>query len=1116
MKVRAILAFVIGITTAMAGQTFRGEILGQITDAKGAAIDEAKVTATNTLSGLIRDTLTDIKGQYALSELPLGTYKITVVKTGFRSPTLTDIHLVLTRPARVDLSLAPGDVEQKSEQMSVIPAVNSLTNTLGGALEGAEISQLPLNGRDYKKLLTSVPGSTQDFTGENDSPGSPDTVAVNGNRGRSNYFLLDGANINDPYRNTPAINASGASGAPATLLPLDSIQEMAVLTTNDPQYGRKSGAVANLVTRAGQNELHGSIFEYFRNDALDARNYFNAAPAPRDIFHNNQFGGSAGGAITPDKTFWFLGYEGQRERVSSPESVTVPSQAQILASAPACGAVNPMDCVNPIIRNILSFDPWGAVPQIGDAPGNPASAHTFQTTLPTTNRSDNAIGKIDYHLFASDLVTARYFFGYGKQNAPFGVQGGAGLLPGYNTTTPTRVHDGALSYTHVFSQKMLVELRGTWNRFFDTFSPSDLSFVPSAAGLNTTTNPNDYGLPVINVGGFTTIGTNQSIPRGRRDTSWAYATNFAYNTGRHTWRFGADYDRASVNQYFDLNHRGTLSFATLNDFLAAIPAGGSRTFGDTHRTTNQSNFAFYIQDSFRFTSRTTVNGGLRWDYFGVIGEDNGLLSIFDPSVGLQQIGATNAPSGLYPKDKNNFSPHLGVAYDVFGTGSTILRAGWAMLYDQFAQDIFAGQMAFNTSNAGPAYNDIGLKPVLFGTVDPFAFQVTPGPCTGAQIAVPNTASCTGPVYSNFTASDVFTVSKKLRTPYVQNYNVNVEHGLGGHTTITIGYVGSLGRKLLRYRDINQPNSATGVRPLDFGPFTTQGTQYRIVNQLESAANSRYNSVQGRLRVRNLRGFSSTLNYTYSHAIDNASNALDYVPNASLPDNSFNPGGERSNSNFDARHRLTWLFTYKLPSNGSFPLLTSGWGLHGIITLSSGMPFTVNDFNVINTFQLNPNAPVGEFIERPDVIANPLGNRGPAQYLDLSAFKAPCSVAPTFVPAAGVYECLGGTPHYGSEGRNQFYGPHYRNVDLAFTKDTKLTERVNLQLRLNVFNVFNHANFANPLLPNSVANWAQNGIDATGRGVGFLPLTATPDVGAGNPFLGNGGPRNLEIGARVTF
>jgi hypothetical protein len=710
------------------------------------------------------------------------------------------------------------------------------------------------------------------------------------------------------------------------------------------------------------------------------------------------------------------------------------------------------------------------------------------------------------------LVTARYFFGYSKQSAPFSLLGVNDVLPGYNTVVPTRVHDGAVAYTHVFSAKLLADVRLRWSKFFDTLSPQDISFVPASAGLNTTANPNDYGLPIINVAGFATVGTNQSVPRGRRDTNWQYLTNFSYDAGRHAWKLGLEYGKTSVNQYFDANHRGTLDFATLTDFLAGTPAGGSRTFGDTHRSTHQSNIAFYLQDSFRFTPRITLNAGMRWEYFGVIGENKNLFSIFDPSVGLVQIGSANAPSNLYPKDKNNVSPHLAAAYDVFGTGKTVLHAGWGLMYDQFSQDLFLGQLAFNTSNTGPAYNAIGQQIVLNGSVDPAAFQVTASPCNSNQIPVPGTTGCTGPVFTNFTARDVFTVSQKVRTPYIQNYNLTVEQQAGAHAALVLGYVGSLGRKLVRYRDINQPNDATGVRPFDFGPFTAQGNPYGVVNQLETTATSSYNSLQAQFKVRNLRGLTSILNYTYSHAIDNASSGIDYVPNAALPDNGFNPAGERSNANFDQRHRFTWYFSYKLPEAQTLRWVASGWALDGAISVATGQPFTVSDTNVFNTFQLNPSQPVGEFIERPDLVGNPFqGARTPGAFLNLSAFAAPC----TWDATLSTPGCNGGN-HFGSEGRNQFYGPHYRNADLALTKDTRITEKVAVQLRLDVFNVFNHPNFANPLLPSRIVNWTQNGIDASGRGQGFLPLTATPDVGAGNPFLGSGGPRNLQVSVRFSF
>jgi hypothetical protein len=501
----------------------------------------------------------------------------------------------------------------------------------------------------------------------------------------------------------------------------------------------------------------------------------------------------------------------------------------------------------------------------------------------------------------------------------------------------------------------------------------------------------------------------------------------------------------------------------------------------------------------------------------VLGEKNGLFSIFSPSIGLEQVGTSGAPSSLYPKDHRNFSPRIGVAYDPFGSGKTIMRAGWGVAYDSFSQDFFAGQLPFNTSNAGPAFNSVGARPILFAnSPDKNALVVNPAPCGVGQIPVPGTSSltCTGPVFSDFTASDVFTVGQKLRTPYVQNYNLNLEQQLGAKTAATIAYVGSQGRKLFRFRDINQPTPLTGVRPFDLGPFTPSGTKFGVVNQFESSASSAYNSLQARLSVRNLHGLSSALNYTYSHSIDTASDGQDYVPNAAVPDNSFSARSNRGNSNFDARHRLSWLFNYRFPQSHVAPWLTSGWGLDGTLSLSTGMPFNVNDFNVLNTKQLTPDLPVGEFVERPDLVGNPFtGTYAPDAFLNLSAFQAPCSVAP--VLKAGVWECPG-VPHFGTLSRNKFYGPHYRNFDVAFTKDTKINERLNMQLRADVFNVFNHPNFSNPLNPKDVVDWTSNGLDATGRGQGFLPITVTPDVGAQNPYLGGGGPRNIEIAVKFTF
>jgi Carboxypeptidase regulatory-like domain/TonB dependent receptor/TonB-dependent Receptor Plug Domain len=1111
MRVRFILIFMVLAAGVSVAQSFRGAVVGTVVDSSGASVAEANVKAVSVETGLTREAVTAGDGNFTFTELPPGNYQISVSKQGFRTATTDPIRVAVGNVPRVNVTLTPGEVSERIEVNSEVPLVETTGNTLGGTLDAAQLSELPVNGRDFTKMLVNIPGSNADPSSVNDSPGSFGVFAVNGNRGRSNNFLLDGTDMNDGFRNDPAINEGGVFGIPATLLPVDAIQEMAILNNTEAEYGRNSGSIVNIVTKSGSNELHGTAFEYFRNDHLDARNFFNFREDPvsgqflrKNIFQNNQFGGSLGGAVKPDKTFWFLAYEGQREQVGIPSPATIPTEEQITLATPAAG-------INPIIQNILNLNPWGPLPEFGNGGPGSDTARTLEVTTKATNRLDSLIGKIDHHLGKNDLLTGRYYFGDSDQSAPLAIVGG-NLLPGYNTIVPTRVQIASLSLTHVISPRALLELRGGWNQFRETFSGEDQSLNPASLGLNTGNaffTLGDYGLPVIAVSGYAGLGANKSDPRGRVDTNLQAFNNFTINSGKHSYKLGYEYRRTSVRQYFDLNHRGKLSFGSLGDFLAGLPDGGSQTFGNSRRNTYQNNHGFYFQDSYRYTHRLTFNVGVRWDYFGVIGEKDNLFSIFSPSSGLQDVGTNGGPATLYPKDKNNFSPRFGVAYDAFGTGKTVLRAGWGLAYDAFSQDFFAGQIPYNTSNAGPVFNGVGTRPILYGSIDPHALEVTPGPCASIQLPVAGTTGCTGPVFNSFAATDVFTVAQNLSTPYVQNYNLNIEQQLGSRVAVMVGFVGSSGRHLFRFRDINQVNPLTGVRPFDSGPFTPPaggspgGGQFGYVNQFESMASSTYNSVQAKVTARNLGGLTTSLNYTYGHSIDNASDGQDYAPNQAMPDNSFNPAGERSNSGFDVRHHLTWLLNYKFPESRVMPIFFSGWGVNGIVSVSSGMPFTVSDFDNFNGS--------GEFIERPDLVGNPFaGTSTPYAFLNLSAFQAPCSV-PDLVNLS-----CSGVPHFGSSGRNKFYGPHFRNFDLGLTKDTKLGERVTMQLRIDAFNVFNHPNFANPVLPNFIVDWSTNGIDANGRGIGFLPLTLTPDVGAQNPYLGGGGPRNFELAVRFTF
>ena len=1046
------------LTEVASAQTFRGGIQGTVIDQGGAAVPGATVTVTSPNTGLSRTVQTDQNGNYFFSELPIGEYDVAASLQGFATETQRHVDVGASASVRVDFELRPGGVQEAVEVVARLPLVNTTRNDLGGTIEGAQAAEIPLNGRDFTKLLTLVTGSTADPSGINDSPGSFGLFSINGNRGRSNNYLLDGTDMNDGYRNLPAINEGGVFGTPATVLPIDAVAEFPVLSGVEAEYGRNAGAIVNIVTRSGTNVVTGSLYEYFRDDALGARNFFNTTPNPKNAFRNNQFGGSAGGPVKRDRTFYFFSYEGQREHGGLPGPAHVPTSEEIAAATAANGGV-----INPVVRGLLQRGLWPAANQAPDANGN-----NLQAVTRFDNRVDSLIAKVDQRVGAGDLLTVRYFFGNSDQSFPLGLLGG-GVLPGYNTDTPTTVHLLSGSFTHLITPKLLLEARGGFNRFDETFFPQDRDFDPRTVGLNTVTNPQDFGLPLIRVAGFSNVGANLSLPRGRVDTNYQALANVSYNQGRHNVKAGYDFRRTTVDGFFDAGYRGRLDFASLDDFIAGRLSGGRQARGDSRRFTFQDNTSFYAQDTFKMRRNVTLNWGVRWDYYGVIGEEQNRFSAFDRSS--QHVTPV---SSLYDKDWNNVSPRASVAWDLTGQGRSVLRGGYGLYYDAFSQDFFVGQLPFNTFNPGPAYNDIQ-----------FSFSPASDISAGA------------PVFedTSFSASDVFTVDRKLKTPYVQVYNVNFQQELGSRAALQVGYVGSLGRDLFRYRDINQLDPATGTAP--FPDFV-------YINHFESTARSRYNSLQASLRVRRWRGLTSTVNYTLSKSMDTASDGQDYVPNASQPDDSRNPEAEWAPSNFDTRHRFSWFFTWDITPASRHSALTSGWSINGVVTVATGQPINVNylfedDFNGS-----------GEFFGRPDLVGDPFqGTGGPDRFLNLSAFAAPCT-------PNGEGGCTGGQ-HFGNLPRNAFYGPSFHNVDLSLVKNTALSERVKLQVRLDVFNFFNHPNFTNPVLPNFGIDFLQNGTDpATNRGIGFLPLTATPDVGGGNPFLGGGGPRALQLAARVSF
>jgi hypothetical protein len=1115
-------------------QTFRGIILGTVTDATGAAITGAKVTAHNVDTGLDRVTTTTGDGSYVITELPVGIYSVTIEQTGFETSVTNGVKVDVAAERRVDAVLKPGSMTvQVTVSGETVPLVETASDTLGGTIEDKQIENLPINGRDYTKLLIMVPGALGEPNGGGDSPGSYGLFSANGSRGRSNNYLLDGTDMNDGYRNLPAINQGGVFGVPGTILPEDSIAELNVESNFEPEYGRNSGAVVNIVTKSGTNDLHGSAFEDFRNARLDARNFFNTRDLPKDAFRNNQFGGSLGGPITKDKLFFYGAYEGQREGMAITSINQVPTIADYQTAITNLGG-NPAACtgtiiacidnnaavVNPVIKNL--YDLCNAKGSCSG--GNNVWPLTTQSGGPASNNLDSVLGKIDYNLNENNQISGRYFFGNSHQSFPLGV-GGGNNLPNTNTVSPIRTQLVSLSWVKTVSADKVNEARFGWNRYRNGFFPQDAAIFgnpDTSLGLNNlVTNPRDFGLPTIDVGGLASLGSSGfSNPRNRVDSNYQFFDNFSWKLNRHAIKFGYEFRNTTVDSFNDLLERGTIEFADLQDFLSGTLKSGHTNVGNTSRDTTQNSDAFYIQDEFRVTSQFTFNYGVRWDYFGVIG-DGGQFSVYDPMVGLV------LKNQLYPKDYNNFSPRLSAAWDVFGKGTTVIRAGAGVFFDGFSQDFFTGQLAENTFNTGPAYNAIGPNPVFITTeLNP----ALPGGVIQSGVPVFNPASV-APGPGNAT-TDAFTVSPNLRTPYIYNYNLNVQQEILHSTVLQVGYVGSAGRKLFRFRDINQPtqqqittiDTLCGIGdPIPRGTaecpgapvvgFTTPLSPLApnlpfYVNELETAATSNYNSLQVSLTQRNWHGFTHQIAYTYSHSIDTASDGQDFVPNAAQPNNSQDANTNKGNSNFDTRQRFVWSAVYALPKMGE-GALGSGWQISGVLTLMTGHWFNLN-----YAFEDDYDGS-GEFFGRPDVVGPiQINYSDPTQFLNMTSFKTPCTMGPPFDGFAD--SCVPGTRHFGDLGRNSLLGPGYGNLDMALTKITPINERFKLQFRVDCYNLTNHPNFASPLLPAFFADAGLNGIGPNGNSLGFFPITATSDVGLGNPILGGGSQRSVQLGLKLLF
>jgi len=1131
----------------LAAQTSQGVILGTVTDASGAVVTNAKVTITNTATNVSRVLETNGAGEYVAPALDPGTYTVTVAAPGFKKALSTPFVLEVSREVRVDLKLQPGAISETLEVTAEGELVDTTDSTLNGVLSNKAINELPLQGRDFQNLLPLHPGVQR-------TPGGGfHSVTSNGNRPDDNNFFIDGADDNDVYYGETVVNEAGVAGTPASILPLDAIQEFNTQESPSADYGVKPGVVMNLGLKSGTNAVHGTAYYFTRNSAGDARNWFDPAPSPVSALVLHEFGASVGGPIKTDKWFYFVNYEGIRDKVGNPgvydSPVTVslvPQTAQLaaLGYVPAdfsivdaiAGCQSAGNC-NPLSLQIKSL--FLPNPGFTLKPTSDPAAINFDFN--NTNRGDNLVAKTDYHLNDKNVLSASFIY----SNTNLVEDDTTIIRPQWLSTAKPRTQVFGLNWAWTPNSRWVNDARFSYNRFYEAIQPGDINVSPAAYGLNTgVTDPRLFGFPRINPSEAISdsMGGNAGWPL---DTIPTRTDNFSdtvvYSAGRSNLRFGGEFRRGDVNYFRATDGRGVVKFDTLEDFVIGQPYEWLKLYGNPARNLSLKSFGLFLQDDYRVRPRLTLNLGVRYDVTYPIRDSNNQLANYDPSRGLVQVG--QGISSPYPTRYNNISPRVGFAFDVFGTGKTVLRAGSGLIFEQPSIRTFAfsgGGLNLNPTGI-PKMDLSGNVIAPNGTINSFLVDSTD--INSGDPTSLNWSTTGGPIFplsagqscAPTSQCSVFAVNQHLKTPYVLNWNLNLQQMLTPSTVLQIAYVANHGIDLFSVTDINQNNPAydqgvissiaSGTYPpvadhMSGRPLYTSCPQAQALggpcfpylgyfNYLSNQSNSIYHSLQVTLTRKYSNGLYLLAGYTYAHAIDTATSNL-----AGVPQNSLNYAAERGNGDYDIRHRLTLSASYAFPSRKSKFQMLEGWQVTSIATLEGSEPYTLFDGG--DDISLT-----GEYNDRWNMVGNPANIHWsattPIPYF--SADSNPACAAQATTPALlaslqynGCYAQNGTliTPPafgtFGNMGRNIFRGPSFRNWDFGVAKLWRLGERVKLQFRGEFFNLLNHPNFDLFSLNNDLFSPSRVGT-----------VVYTPDLGyASNPVLGTGGSRHIQLGLKIIW
>lgn len=1040
-----------------------GQIVGVITDPNGAVVQGAAVTAVNLDTNLSRATVSGDNGVYGFQLLPPGRYRVSATASGFQPISVEAVvNITQTTPVDITLAVAGATVEPVLVTPEA-PVLQSETSQIGRVITGETLRQLPLPTRNFQQLLTLQAGA-QSSVSNNTELGRGDVIiTVNGQRTTSNNVRINGVDANSIGTNsTPNI------AVPAT----DSLQEFIVQTSlYDASNGRNAGGNVEAVTRSGSNDFHGNVYYFFRNKALNANDFFlNAAGRPKPVLSRNQFGGTLGGRIVRDRAFFFVSYQGTRERngASLANSLTFPTipvqltdtnrTAAGLSAAFGVPAAN----VSPVALAILNARlPSGqlAIPSAATATGlTPQSGVSrFRENQfnfnGDVNISDNHSFSGKFFIADNPTFQANYNFA-GLGNGPTQLIGSGGDL-----TIKQKLL--SLTDTYIFSSNISNQARFGFSRLRVTSVPEE-PFTASQFGVTNPLGSLFPGAPTITVTGLFTLGSSPFADQSSRINAYSFQDTLSIVRGNHRIRAGGEFRFSQVKFYFNAFSRGQLIFPTFANFLQgqSVSIIGSGVYDRYFRI---KDFSAFVQDDYKVNNRLTLNLGLRYDLYGLPAEANGRLVNFLPD----QLRSGNPPNGfvqaeggplpgvptvektLVPVDKNNFSPRIGFAYRVDGDGKIVARGGYGIYYDRLSTR-FANTQLLNYPYLSLAVGVFRPAATPFANVPlPNQYPVLPTvPASGQLTGVP--------------ISGIF-VNPDLTTPYVQQYNLGLQYEFIKNTVLEVNYVGSKGTNLLQVVTLNQPvyNPATNSFTAPFG--TALSTQKNVaggIQQIQTSSNSLYNSLQITGTRRFSQGLQILAAYTYSKSTDYYSGAA-INELAAVPGDQFNWRTNRGPSDFNRKHRFVVSGVYELPKykfeSAAARAILNNWQIAGIAVFQSGLPFSVIDNpnnNIINRANFNPaisgqTLTSGSTTERLNAFFNT------SAFVISRPILSGAAVGAVNNPAFDPNAPFGNTP------RNFLTGPGQKNVDLSIIKLIPINERLRGEFRTEFFNIFNWANFANP-------------------------------------------------------